>query len=505
MTGSRIGVEIIGPSGEQFRLTDYLGHGFFGEVYLAIGTSSGRVIAIKLLPINALRNPNAQIALANEIQVASQIVHPNVVQVLHVNTGSSSIGPYLVMEFISGGTLGGLLCAQQNANSLIPMSRAREMMIDIAQGARAVNERLIHRDIKPDNILIDGTRLKISDFGISKVIDEQTRTHTFKGAQHIAYMAPEGWESQTNTFKLDIYSVGIVYYQILMLNHPLLQFVSDEHDWREWRKAHLFSVCPDIRKMRPDVTTTIAQLASRMVNKRPQDRPDWEEVLTILSSNEDSPVHPNPLTNALEIAINRQQELEVARLEEQQLAEKETRKNELYQYSCKQLTSIFDGVVEQFNIQYQHGKVKKYDVGPSDFRYILPTGGRITFSFFPRRETNLRIKGGLLIGGGCLEVENSISANILLVRDGDDDLYGRWIGCFLKISAIVDPRKIIGTRGISSRIVQPFGLRNENDFYNDIQWAERGIHIFDYELRTDIQQFFIDIIETSLQSSVHSE
>ena len=505
MAGTRIGVEIIGPSGEQFRLTDYLGQGFFGEVYRAIGSSSGRIAAVKLIPINALQDPEAQTALLNEIQVASQIIHPNVVQVLHVSTGSSPIGPYLIMEFISGGTLAGLLRAQQNANSLIPMPRAREMMIDIAQGARAINERLIHRDMKPDNILIDDTRLKISDFGISKVIDEQTRTHTFKGAQHIAYMAPEGWESQTNTFKLDVYSVGLVYYQILTLKHPLLQFVSDAHDWREWRKAHLFSVCPDIRMLRPDVSTVIAQLASRMVNKRPQDRPDWEEVLTILSSSEDSRSQPNPIASAVEIAINRQQQLEAARLAEQQMAEKETRKNELYQYSCKQLTDAFDDVVEQFNSQYQHGKVTIHHVGPSGLRYVLPTGGHITFSFFPRRESDLRIKGGQLIGGGHIEVEHSISTNLLLVRDGDDDLYGRWIGCFLRISAIVDPRKIMGTRGITPRTVQPFGLEYEGDFYKDMQWAERGMHIFKYELRTDIQQFFIDILETALQGPVHNE
>ncbi len=56
---------------------------------------------------------------------------------------------------------------------------------------------------------------EVTDFGIAKVIDEQTRTRTFKGSQHVAYMAPEGWEYQTNTIKLDVYSVGLVYYQIL--------------------------------------------------------------------------------------------------------------------------------------------------------------------------------------------------------------------------------------------------------------------------------------------------
>ena len=99
----------------------------------------------------------------------------------------------------------------------IPMPRAVEMMIDIAQGARAINEKLVHRDIKPDNILIEGKTLKIGDFGISKFVDESTRLQTFKGGQHIAYMAPEGWVGEANTFKLDVYAVGLVFFEILAL------------------------------------------------------------------------------------------------------------------------------------------------------------------------------------------------------------------------------------------------------------------------------------------------
>ena len=199
--------------------------------------------------------------------------------------------------------------------------------------------------------------------------------------------------------------------------------------------------------------------------------------------------------------INRQQQLEAARLAEQQSAEKEARKNELYRYSCKQLIDAFDNVVEQFNSQYQHGKITHH-AGPSGLRYVLPTGGHITFSFFPRHESDLRIKGGQLIGGGHIEVERNISANLLLVCDGDDDLYGRWIGCFLRIRGFVDPRKIIGRYGITT---EPFGLKYQQDFYHHIEWAEHGLHSFKYELRTDMKQFFIDILETALQEPVHDE
>ena len=146
----------------------------------------------------------------------------------------------------------------------------------------------------------------------------------------------------------------------------------------------------------------------------------------------------------------------------------------------------------------------KQSLAPGSPRYSLPTGGHIDFSFFPRRESDLSIKGGRLIGGAYVAVEHNISANVLLVSDGSDDLYGRWIGCFLRINALVDPRKIIGTREMTQHTVAPFGLRYADDFFTDIQWAERGTHVFNYELRTDIQQFLIDVFETALQGPVHS-
>jgi eukaryotic-like serine/threonine-protein kinase len=499
MAGFRIGLELAGPSGERYRLTDYLGQGSFGEVYTASGLVSGRIVAVKLLPVNTVQNPDAQIALLNEIKLASQIIHPNVVQVIFVEEGATPVGPYLMMEFISGGTLAGFLRTQKNQNSTIPIPRAREMLTDIAQGTRAINQRLIHRDIKPDNILVDGAQLKISDFGISKVVDEQTRTQTFKGAQHIAYMAPEGWESQTNTYKLDVYSVGLVYYQILTLEHPLLKFVSDPQNWQDWRRTHLFSVCPDIRSQRPEVSSTLAQLLIRMVSKRPQDRPDWDEVLQILSSNDAPPSPQNVVASAVEIALTRQQKLDATSLANQQVKEGEARKNELYQFSCSQLVHILDEVVEQFNRQYQKGQITQVRGRANSHRYNLPTGDSFEFSFFPRRESDIVIKGGNLIGGGYLAVDRNISANLILVRDGGDDLYGRWLACLLSISAGVDTRKVIGTLGLTTGTVQPFGLQFADDFFEHIQWAEQGMHIFNYDIRTDLKQFFIDVLEIALQ------
>ena len=110
MPSIALGTAFVGPNGETFKITDFLGNGAFGEVYRAEGETSALVVAVKLLPVGALASPESKIALLNEIRAAQQIKHPNVVQVLHVNDGAtSSIGPYVVMEYYSGGFLAMIL------------------------------------------------------------------------------------------------------------------------------------------------------------------------------------------------------------------------------------------------------------------------------------------------------------------------------------------------------------------------------------------------------------
>src|SRR5580704_3055177 len=128
MPSVALGTTFAGLNGETFKITDFLGQGAFGEVYRAAGETSGLVVAIKLLPVGALASPDSKIALLNEIKAAQQIKHPNVVQVLYVNDGAASqIGPYVVMEYVSDGSLAKVL----HAGTQIPLSRAVEMMIDI--------------------------------------------------------------------------------------------------------------------------------------------------------------------------------------------------------------------------------------------------------------------------------------------------------------------------------------------------------------------------------------
>ncbi len=443
-----IGTTFSGPDNETFETTDFLGQGAFGEVYRAVGETSGRVVAVKLLPLGALADTDSKIALLNEINTAQQIRHPNVVRVLFVNEGASSaIGPYVVMEYISGGSLANVL----RARTQIPLERAIEMMLDVAQGAKAINEKLIHRDIKPDNVLIEGSKLKISDFGISKFVDESTRHYTFKGVQHRAYMAPENWESQANTIKIDVYSVGLVFYEMLTLKHPLLPHVKDPNNDLDWRTAHLYQQCPNIRTSRNDVPLSIAQILFRMVSKRPGERPYWDEVLTVLSQPTVVGPTKNPtVTAAVEAAVARKERERSKELE--LLAQQNRRETQLnlYRYSCAALLAQLDP----------------------------------------------KIRNGEVIGGGWIGLSQGMSANLVLLKHGTADLYGTWNICEIKFSGIVRPASFIGKFGITRHTVEPFGFKAEY-FYDQIQYATGMGHVFNYFFSGDVTGFFANLIQES--------
>ncbi len=504
MPSVQIGQVITGPKNDQYSITDFLGRGAFGEVYRAVAESSGTVIAVKLLPFAGISDPTSRIALLNEMKAALEISHPNVVRVLHVNEGTTELGPYSCLEYISGGTLASLLRTQRATKTKIPLSRALEMMIDVAQGLRAINQKLVHRDIKPDNILIEGNLLKISDFGISKFIAESTRSNTFKGGQHVAYMAPEAWANQKNTHKIDVYAAGIVFHEILTLEHPREKQVKDPSNFLDWQNAHLYAKVPGLRDFLPDVSIALVQLFSRMVAKRPQERPEWDETLRILSDpiNEprmaESPRISEAVKLAVESAVQKRQEQEKRALEDSRRAEEQRRVQNLYQSSCENLLDTLMPPIEQFNRSYQFGKIDiRRSEGqrmPPSAEFILPNGGLISVRLFYPSNRGVQLHRKELIGGGWIGIEKGRSANLLLMRTSSDDLYGEWSVCEVKIMALADPRKLIGRFGITQDTVEPFGFKNQNDFYEQIPYANGGLHVFTYSLGLNVVDRFSTLI-----------
>lgn len=274
MLWSRVGQVIESPSGEPFQMVQLVGRGAFGEVYRAVGLASGQSVAIKLLPAGG--GASAREALLNEMEAAAQINHPNVIRLLWADRGSAEIGPHLAMEYIEGETLRELLDRYSGAK--VPIELAKQIMLQIAEGMSSINQFMAHCDLKPDNILMDGANLKISDMGLSTLIGERGR------AGAVRYMAPEVWMGAADSSRADIYSAGLIFYEVLTLKNPIEEGVDDPRRRAAWGEAHCRGICPDARRVRPEIDPALSELISRMVAKSEDDRPDWDQIIAALKA-----------------------------------------------------------------------------------------------------------------------------------------------------------------------------------------------------------------------------
>ena len=253
--------------GERYRIEEWLGSGGFGMAYRATDIRESRQVAIKVLGPAAAARPAAAEEFAREAEAARQVVHKNVARTLaYVALDASGLGaPYMVIEYVSGGDLARRISEQNNTP--LEQEVIVDWMLQLAEGLQAIHAHLLHRDFKPQNVLLDGDTLKISDFGMAKYLDESTRTVTFKGLGTIPYMAPEVWRGETATKATDIYALGITFYQLATSRLPFTA-----HDEPGWRYAHLFTPAPRPCSYRMDLDTRVDGMIFRMLHKPTSDR-----------------------------------------------------------------------------------------------------------------------------------------------------------------------------------------------------------------------------------------
>jgi serine/threonine protein kinase len=161
------------------------------------------------------------------------------------------------------------------------------MYLQIAEGMRAVNTKVVHRDLKPDNVLIDERtkQLKITDFGLAKLVDAATRSETFKGWGTRPYQAPEAFEHGPNTIAMDIYAAGVTFFELATLTWPV-QPKPGDHSALAWRNAHLLMAPTSLRLLRPDMPNELVQLITLMLQKDPSRRPaSWDNVIERLQKS----------------------------------------------------------------------------------------------------------------------------------------------------------------------------------------------------------------------------
>ncbi|MBM7617765.1 serine/threonine-protein kinase [Weissella uvarum] len=197
--------------GGRYQIIGSLGEGGMANVYKARDLILDREVALKIMRLDMRDDPVAQKRFENEIRASTELVHPNITQVY--DYGDEDHNQYLVTEYIAGPDLK----RYEMDNFPLPLTKVVDIMSQILSGIQLAHEHgIIHRDLKPQNILMtnDGTA-KITDFGIARAQSSFGMTQTNMAIGSVHYMAPEQVRGETATPQSDIYSLGIMLYELL--------------------------------------------------------------------------------------------------------------------------------------------------------------------------------------------------------------------------------------------------------------------------------------------------
>jgi serine/threonine protein kinase len=192
----------------RYRVIGLLGRGGMGEVYRATDLALAQSVALKILPEEAAANESLLERFHNEVRIARQVSHPNVCRVYDI--GEADGLPFISMEYVDGEDLAGLL---QRIGRL-PCDKALEISRKLCAGLAAAHERgVIHRDLKPQNIMLDRRgQVVIMDFGLAAVANSLRGPEARNGTP--AYMAPEQLHGDSVTARSDIYALGLIIYEL---------------------------------------------------------------------------------------------------------------------------------------------------------------------------------------------------------------------------------------------------------------------------------------------------
>ncbi|MDO9356236.1 MAG: protein kinase, partial [Solirubrobacteraceae bacterium] len=281
---------------DRYRLDAQVGAGGMSTVYRAFDTVLERTVAIKSMLKTVAQDSDQLERFRREAKAVAQLNHPHIVQVIDVGEHANS--PFIVFEYVAGETLK----ARIRRLGRLEVTEAIAYAIEIARALQAAHEKgIVHRDVKPQNVLIDEEgRAKVTDFGIARTLEEDGLTADGRVLGTTDYVSPEQALGKRVGPRSDLYSLGIVLYEMLIGDVP---FKGENQIAVAMR--HVREELPDVQLMRPGISVALAQLLDRLTAKEPEGRPadtaaaiaDLEDVLAVESAR--SGVAPGQATEIL--------------------------------------------------------------------------------------------------------------------------------------------------------------------------------------------------------------
>ena len=271
----------IGRTIDNYRIDALLGDGGMGAVYRAYDVNLERPVAVKLMHAQYVRQESFRARLRQEAKAAAALDHPSIVRILDYGDYGADEGlAYIVMEYIGGGSLRAHLQRLQERQRYLPLEHSLQVAYQIADALAYAHDRdMIHRDVKPSNILLKQLsrpdeageqpfRAVLTDFGLVKLLAGEALTQSGTTLGTPAYMSPEQCQGEELDGRSDLYSLGIVLYELLTNRLPF-QFDS----LASAIAAHMRGdVPPSPRTLRPEVPAVVDALVTKAMATDPDER-----------------------------------------------------------------------------------------------------------------------------------------------------------------------------------------------------------------------------------------